>query len=97
MGRRADVVAGAIRSFVENPVTNLVKGLVLLAIGLSDAWGTVRQDIAHRHLRVGHGLIIIGFFSLLGALPPLIESLEAWGRFLEARVKEDPMSETDDS
>jgi hypothetical protein len=93
MSRRADVVAGAIRSFVEN----LVKGLVLLAIGLSDAWGTVRQDIAHRHLRVGHGLIIIGFFSLLGALPPLIESLEAWGRFLEARVKEDPMSETDDS
>jgi hypothetical protein len=97
MSRRADVAARTIRSFVDNPVTNLVKGSVLLAIGFSDAWGTVRQDIIQRHLRVGHGLVIIGFFSLLGALPPLIESLDAGGRFLDARAKEDPTSETDDS
>src|SRR4051794_34439268 len=80
MSRRADAVARTIRSFVDHPVTNLVKGLVLLAIGLSDAWGTVRQDIAQRHLRIGHGLVIIGFFSLLEALPHLIESLDAGGR-----------------
>ena len=30
-------VARAITSFVENPVTNLVKGIALLLIGLTDA------------------------------------------------------------
>jgi hypothetical protein len=97
MGRRADVAAKTIRSFVENPFTNLVKGLVLLAIGFSDAWGTVRQDITRGHLRVGHGLVIIGLFSVLGALPHLIGSLDAEGRFLEAREKEGRTSPTDDS
>ena len=97
MGRRADVAARTIRAFVENPVTNLVKGLVLLAIGVSDAWGTLRQDITRGHLRVGHGLIIIGLFGVLGALPHLIESLDAEGRFLEAREKEGRTSPADDS
>jgi hypothetical protein len=83
------VTARSIRSFVENPVTNLVKGLALLAIGFSDAWGTARRDISQGHLRVGHGLIIIGLFSLLGALPHLIEGLAAGDRFLEARDRED--------
>jgi hypothetical protein len=96
MGRRAEAAARAIRSFVDNPVTNLVKGLVLVAIGLSDALGTLRQDIARQHLRVGHGLIIIGLFSLLGALPHLIESLEAGERFLEVRGKERPPHEPDE-
>ena len=74
---RAIRVLQGIRSFVENPVTNLVKGIALLTIGLSDAYQTVWDDITQRHLRVGHGLIIIGFFSILGSLPHFIESLEA--------------------
>ena len=85
MGRTAAVTARMVRAFVNSPVTNLVKGLALLTIGLSDAWGTARQDIARGHLRVGHGLIIIGLFSLLEALPHLIEGLDAGGRFLEGR------------
>jgi hypothetical protein len=39
MGCRADAAARAILSFVDNPVTELVKGSALLAIGLSDALG----------------------------------------------------------
>src|SRR5690242_4928687 len=97
MGRRMDAAARAIRAFVDHPVTNLVKGLALLAIGLADAWGTARQDVDQRHLRVGHGLIIIGLLSLLGALPPLIEGLSAGGRFLEARERKDPKVQADDS
>ena len=69
MNDRWDRIARAITSFVENPVTNLVKGLVLLMIGLTEAAHTFREDVTHGHVRVGHGIIIIGVFSILEALP----------------------------
>lgn len=75
----------AITRFIENPLTNLVKGIVLFLIGLSDASRTFTEDLKHKQLRVGHGLIIIGFFSILGALPHLIDGLEAGRRYLEFR------------
>ncbi len=78
-------ISRGIKSFVENPVTNLVKGVILLLIGVSDASHTFRDDITHGHVRIGHGLIIIGFFSILDALPHLIGSLEAGERYLELR------------
>jgi hypothetical protein len=87
MSKLANRIAGRIRSFVDNPITNLVKGVALLLIGLSDASHTFRDDISHGHVRVGHGLIIIGLFSILDALPHLIESLEAGARYLELREK----------
>jgi hypothetical protein len=85
MGERADRIAHAIKTFVENPVTNLVKGLALLLIGLSEASRTFHEDVAHGQFRVGHGLIIIGIFSILSALPHIIESMEAGERYLEIR------------
>jgi hypothetical protein len=78
----------AISAFVENPVVNLVKGLSLLLIGVADAYDTFRDDLAHGHVRVGHGLVIIGLFSILGALPHLIDALEAGSRYLELRERE---------
>ena len=87
MGGRWDEVARGINSFVENPVTNLLKGVALVLIGLSDAAHTFRGDVAHGQVRVGHGLILIGLFSILGALPNLIEALEAGVRYLEFREK----------
>jgi hypothetical protein len=86
---RWDKVARGIKSFAENPVTNLVKGVILMVIGLSDASHTLREDLAHGHVRVGHGLIIIGFFSILDAIPHFIGSLEAWARYLEIRERRD--------
>jgi hypothetical protein len=85
MVQRENTFSRRIQSFVDSPITNLVKGLALLLIGLSDASHTFREDLSHGTVRVGHGLIIIGLFSILGALPHLIESLEAYGRFLELR------------
>jgi hypothetical protein len=96
MNPRAAGLGRRIRSFVENPVTNLVKGLALLTIGLADAGRTLRDDIVHGHVRVGHGLIIIGLFSLLESLGFLIESLEAGSRYLERREQEDPTRKADD-
>ncbi len=85
MSERGERIAGAIRSFVENPVTNVVKGIALLLIGLTEASHTFREDAAHGHVRVGHGIIIIGIFSILGALPHVIEGLDASRKFLEGK------------
>ena len=87
MNNRSDKIARAITRFVENPVTNLVKGVALLVIGLSEASRTFADDLARKQLRVGHGLIIIGVFGILGALPHLIDSLESGRRYLELRDK----------
>lgn len=88
MNDRRQKIARAITSFVENPVTNLVKGIALLLIGLSEASHTFKEDIAQGQVRVGHGLVIIGFFSILGALPHLIEALDASRIYLERTGKE---------
>jgi hypothetical protein len=89
MSNRADKIAKAIQAFVENPITNLVKGIALLLIGLSEASRTFREDLEHWQVRVGHGLVIIGIFSTLEALPHVIEGLEASRRFLESRKPKD--------
>jgi hypothetical protein len=87
MSRLSKRISDHIRSFVDSPVTILLKGVALLLIGLSDASHTFREDISHGKVRVGHGLIIIGLFSILDALPHLIDSLEAGARYMELREK----------
>ena len=97
MDNRRDRIARAIAAFIEHPVTNLVKGLVLLTIGLAEAARTFREDVASGRLRVGHGLVIIGLFSILDALPHLIEGLEASRKYLESKgEKEQSPHETDE-
>jgi hypothetical protein len=86
---RWEKVGRRIKAFVENPVTNLVKGVVLVFIGVSEASRTFREDLAHGRVRVGHGLIIIGLFSILDALPHFLDALEASERYLEAREERD--------
>jgi hypothetical protein len=96
MNNRWDRIAHAIGAFVDHPVTNLVKGIVLLVIGLTEAARTFREDVAGGRLRVGHGLVIIGLFSILDALPHLIEGLEASRNYLESKEeKEQSPHETD--
>ena len=87
MSARWSRIARAIDSFVENPVTNLVKGVALLFIGLSEASRTFGEDLSQKQLRVGHGLIIIGLFGILEALPNLIDTLEAGRQFAKLRAK----------
>jgi hypothetical protein len=96
MNDRWDKIARAITRFVENPVTNLVKGIALIFIGLSEASRTFREDVMHGHFRVGHGIIIIGTFSILEALPHIIEGLAASRKYLEHKgMKGRPSRETD--
>jgi hypothetical protein len=95
MSERGNKVARGIKAFVENPITNLVKGVALMLIGLSDASQTFREDVSHGPVRLGHGLIIIGIFSILGALPHLIDSLDAGTRYLELREKDQAKEKED--
>ncbi len=95
MTTRWDNVARGIRAFVENPVTNLTKGIALLMIGIADASHTFQEGVDRGHFRVGHGLILIGVFSILDALPHLIGSLEASERFLERSKKVDRGEQAD--
>ena len=87
MNDHLDRIARALTAFIENPVTNLVKGIALVLIGVTEASRTFREDITHGHVRVGHGLIIIGVFSILEALPHIIEGLDASRKFLEHKKK----------
>ena len=96
MSDRTDRIARAIQAFVEHPITNLVKGIVLLLIGISEAARTFREDLAHGRLRVGHGLVVIGIFSILEALPHFIEGLDASRRYLESRGRKAPMQDGED-
>jgi hypothetical protein len=85
MSDESERLARRIKAFVENPVTRLIEGVVLLLIGLIDASRTFWDDFTHGHVRVGHGLIIIGIFSILRSLPHFIEGLDASSRYLELR------------
>ena len=89
MSTRESTISQRIQIFVDNAITNLVKGLVLLLIGLSDAFDSLGDDVSHGKVRIGRGLIIIGLFSMLGAVPQLIESLEAGVRFLKLREEKE--------
>jgi hypothetical protein len=87
MNNRGDRIARAISAFVENPITTAVKGAVLVLIGVSEASRTLMEDIKHQQLRVGHGLILIGLFSILESVPHFIEGLEASKKYLDLREK----------
>jgi len=64
------------RSFVENPYTNLIIGMILFGSGLSEAWNTLHNDIVHMNIKVHHGVMIFGIFSMLKTLPDIFLRLE---------------------
>lgn len=65
-----------LRRFIENPYTNLIVGLILFFTGLSDAWDTLYDDLAHLHIRVHHGIMIYGIFSVVKTIPDIVSSLQ---------------------
>jgi hypothetical protein len=95
MSKRGEWLAHRISAFVENPVTNLLKGITLLLIGIGYATQTFQDDVVHKRLHVGQGLIIIGLFSILGAVPHLIGAMDAGERFLERRENRDETRDTE--
>ncbi len=92
----AQGIASALTAFIENPVTNLVKGIAPVLIGVTEVSRIFREDIMQAHVRVGHGIIIIGTFSIFEPLPHIIEGLNANRKFLEQKkTKGDVRRETE--
>ena len=86
---RMHKLARKIDAFVANPLINLIKGMILLMIGLSDASHSFRDDMTHGHIRVGHGLMLIGVFGILGSLPHVLDGLAAGARYVEGLAEKD--------
>jgi hypothetical protein len=78
-------IALALQRFVDNPITKLGVGLILIASGLIEAYDTVLDDFHRLRVRVGHGVIILGVVHVLASLPEVIEGIERWLSYLAGR------------
>jgi hypothetical protein len=78
-------IALALQRFVDNPITKLGVGLILIASGLIEAYDTVLDDLHRLRVRVGHGVIILGVVHVLAGLPEVIEGIERWLSYLAGR------------
>ena len=76
-------IALALKRFVDHPITKLVVGLILIASGLIEAYDTVLDDLHRLRVRVGHGVVILGFVHVLASLPGVIEGIDRWLSSLE--------------
>jgi hypothetical protein len=74
-----------LEAFLANPYVKLLKAGMLLLIGVVEASSTLVEDVTEKRLRVGHGLILLGLFGVLEAMPRFLEASEARREFAEAR------------
>ena len=75
-------MAKKIRRIVENPFLNLVVGIILLISGLSEAWGTMWDDIVNLNLKSHHGIIIFAILNIIRTIPDFFKSLEHVQRYV---------------
>jgi hypothetical protein len=78
-------LAHALKHFVDHPVTKLAVGLILIVSGLIEAYDTVQDDLHRLRVRVGHGVVILGVVNVLASLPEVIDGIERWLSYLEAK------------
>jgi len=73
-----------LRLFVQNPLTQLISGLILVGTGLAE----VIEDLAStaRTWRIGahHGVIIFGLLQVLQNIPLVVDGMERWFRATES-------------
>jgi hypothetical protein len=62
-----------------------VVALLLIWSGVSEAYDTFLEDVKHFRLRAGHGVVLLGLVNLFTSLPLVIDGLERWLRYLDAK------------
>jgi hypothetical protein len=77
--------AHTMKAFVEHPTTRLVVALILILSGFIETYDTVREDVTHLRVRVGHGIIILGFVNAFSSLPAVIDGIERWLKAAEIK------------
>jgi hypothetical protein len=75
----------AIKAFVEHPTTRLVMALILILSGFIETFDTVKEDVSHLRIRVGHGIILLGFVNAFSSLPAVIDGIERWLKVSEVK------------
>jgi hypothetical protein len=78
-------LAHGLKHFVDHPVTKLAVGLILIVSGLIEAYDTVLDDVHRLRVRVGHGVVILGVVNVLASLPEVIDGIERWLSYLDAK------------
>jgi hypothetical protein len=79
--------AHALRAFVDHPTTRLVVALILILSGFIETLDTVKEDVAHLKVRVGHGIILLGFVNAFSSLPAVIDGIERWFKAEELKAE----------
>ncbi len=77
----------AMKAFVEHPTTRLVVALILIVSGFLEAYDTFAEDVSHLRVRIGHGIILLGFINAFSSLPPVVDGIERWLRVEEAKAE----------
>src|ERR1022692_1836309 len=78
-------LAQRMNAFVEHPTTRLVVALILILSGFIETLDTVKEDVSHLRVRVGHGIILLGFVNAFSSLPAVIDGIEKWLKAAEIR------------
>jgi hypothetical protein len=76
-----------IRAFVDHPFTRLCVALILIVSGCIEAYDTFSEDVSHLRVRIGHGIILLGFMNAFSSLPPVVDGIERWLRLEEAKAE----------
>ena len=76
----------AMRAFVDHPVTRLVVAIILIISGFIEAYDTFAEDVSHLRVRIGHGIILLGFINAFSSLPPVVDGIERWLRLADAKA-----------
>ena len=84
-GKPKPRVIDMIKAFVEHPTTRLVMALILILSGFIETLDTVKEDVSNLKIRVGHGIILLGFVNAFSSLPAVIDGIERWLRLQEAK------------
>jgi hypothetical protein len=77
----------ALKAFVEHPTTRLVVALILIVSGFIEAYDTFAEDVSHLRVRIGHGIILLGFINAFSSLPAVVDGIERWFRLEEAKAE----------
>ena len=77
----------AMRAFVDHPTTRLVVAIILIISGFIEAYDTFKEDVSHLRVRIGHGIILLGFMNAFSSLPPVIDGIERWLKLEDAKAE----------
>ncbi len=77
----------AMRAFVDHPITRLVVAIILIVSGFIEAYDTFKEDVSHLRVRIGHGIILLGFINAFSSLPPVVDGIERWLKLEDAKAE----------